>query len=152
MVIDKAVDEPSIVFRLDPGSGVPTYQQIVRQVEHALRLGYLVPGDRLPTVKDVVAALAINPNTVLKAYRELELVGLVEARQGAGTFVAATLGGSASPESLARLHNGLTKWVRDAHAAGLENEDIEALLRVVLTNTPLSGNGSGPNTKGEESG
>jgi GntR family transcriptional regulator len=87
MVIDKEVDEPSIVFRLDPGSGVPTYQQIVRQVEHALRLGYLVPGDRLPTVKDVVAALAINPNTVLKAYRELEHKGLAAGRPGQGTFV-----------------------------------------------------------------
>jgi GntR family transcriptional regulator len=140
-----------VEFLIDRASGMPAYLQVVRQVREALRLGWLHPGDQLPTVRDVVASSGVNPNTVLKAYRELELVGLVEARQGAGTFVAATLGGSASPESMARLHHGLTEWVRDAHATGLENEDIEALLRVVLTNTPLSGNGSGPNTKGEQS-
>ena len=64
-----------IEFRLDPASGVPTYLQLVQQVEHALRLGYLKPGDQLPKVRDVVASLAINPNTVLKAYRELEIEG-----------------------------------------------------------------------------
>jgi GntR family transcriptional regulator len=138
-----------VEFVIDRASGMPAYLQVVRQVREALRLGWLHRGDQLPTVRDVVASSGVNPNTVLKAYRELELVGLVEARQGAGTFVAATLGGSASPESLARLHRGLAEWVHDAHAAGLENEDIEALLRVVLTNTPLSGNGSGPDTKGE---
>ena len=138
-----------VEFVIDRASGMPAYLQVVRQVREALRLGWLHRGDQLPTVRDVVASSGVNPNTVLKAYRELELVGLVEARQGAGTFVAATLGGSASPESLARLHHGLAEWVRDAHAAGLENEDIEALLRVVLTNTPLSGNGRGPDTKGE---
>src|SRR6204780_4789699 len=59
-----------IEFRLDPASGVPTYLQLVQQVEHALRLGYLKPGDQLPKVRDVVSSLTINPNTVLKAYRE----------------------------------------------------------------------------------
>src|ERR1700722_13289933 len=74
MTIDKA-DSP-IEFRLDPSSGVPTYLQLVQQVEHALRLGYLKLGDQLPKVRDVVAALTINPNTVLKAYKELEVKGL----------------------------------------------------------------------------
>ena len=76
-----------IEFRIDRRSGVATYQQLVDQVEHALRLGLLQPGDRLPTAKEVVAATAINPNTVLKAYRELERNGLVEAKRGLGTFV-----------------------------------------------------------------
>jgi GntR family transcriptional regulator len=134
-----------VEFLIDRASGMPAYLQVVRQVREALRLGWLHTGDQLPTVRDVVASSGVNPNTVLKAYRELELVGLVEARQGAGTFVSATLGGSASPESLARLHKELATWVHGARAAGLENEDIEALLRVVLTDTPLSGNGSGPN-------
>src|SRR5579864_4030391 len=80
-----------IEFRLDPASGVPTYLQLVQQVEHALRLGYLKPGDQLPKVRDVVAALAINPNTVLKAYRELETKGLAAGRPGQGTFIQATL-------------------------------------------------------------
>src|SRR5262245_39835312 len=80
-----------IEFRLDAGSGVPTYLQLVQQVEHALRLGYLKPGDQLPKVRDVVASLAINPNTVLKAYRDLEIKGLAAGRPGQGTFVQATL-------------------------------------------------------------
>src|SRR5262245_47811324 len=80
-----------IEFRLDAASGVPTYRQLVHQVEHALRLGYLKPDDQLPKVRDVVAALAINPNTVLKAYKELETKGLTTGRPGQGTFIQATL-------------------------------------------------------------
>src|SRR6478752_165382 len=80
-----------VEFRLEAASGVPTYLQLVHQVEHALRLGYLKPGDQLPKVRDVVASLAINPNTVLKAYRELENKGLTAGRPGQGTFIQATL-------------------------------------------------------------
>src|SRR6202140_2569435 len=87
-----------IEFRLDPASGVPTYLQLVHQVEHALRLGYLKPGDQLPKVRDVVASLAINPNTVLKAYRELDTKGLAVGRPGQGTFVEGTLKQVARPE------------------------------------------------------
>ena len=97
MEIDKGVSQAAarvgapIEFRLDPASGVPTYLQLVHQVEHALRLGYLKPGDQLPKVRDVVSALAINPNTVLKAYRGLETKGLAPGRPGQGTFVQASL-------------------------------------------------------------
>src|SRR5271155_234156 len=87
-----------IEFRLAPASGVPTYLQLVQQVEHALRLGYLAPGDQLPKVRDVVASLAINPNTVSKAYRELELKGLAVGRLGQGTFILTTLGPVTLPE------------------------------------------------------
>src|ERR1700735_5109974 len=87
-----------IEFRLDGSSGVPTYLQLVQQVEQALRLGYLKPGDQLPKVRDVVASLAINPNTVLKAYRELEHRGLAAGRPGQGTFIEATLSQVALPE------------------------------------------------------
>src|SRR5262249_32422847 len=97
MIIEKSDSggggDPAIVFRLEPSSGVPTYRQLVQQVEQALRLGHLQPGDQLPRVRDVVGALAINPNTVLKAYRELEHRGLIAGRPGQGTFVQATLGG-----------------------------------------------------------
>ena len=124
-----------VEFVIDRASGLPAYLQIVRQVREALRLGWLRPGDRLPTVREIVAGNGINPNTVLKAYRELELTGLVEVRQGAGTFVAATLG-TAPPEALNRLHDQLADWVRGARVAGLENEDIEALLRAVLNGAP----------------
>jgi GntR family transcriptional regulator len=120
-----------IEFRLDRGSGVSTYLQIVHQVKHALRLGALRPGDRLPTAKDVVAKLAINPNTVLKAYRELEREGLVTAQPGLGTFVQRTLGGAA-PADHTRLRAKLSGWVRDGRAAGLDQEDLEALFASVL--------------------
>jgi GntR family transcriptional regulator len=122
---------PVLDFRLDRGSGVATYLQLVHQVKHALRLGVLRPGDRLPTAKEVVDLLAINPNTVLKAYRELEREGLVTARPGLGTFVRRSLGGASATEQ-ARLRDTLTAWVRDARGAGLDPEDIEALFASVV--------------------
>ena len=117
-----------IEFHLDARSGVSPYQQIVRQVRRALRLGLLHEGDQLPTVKEVVERLAINPNTVLKAYKELEHAGLVSPRPGIGTFVTATL----SDGSLAAhgpLRQELLRWLAKARRAGLDDESIEALLQ-----------------------
>ena len=116
-----------IEFYLDGRSGLSPYQQLVQQVRHALRLGMLNEGDQLPKVKDVVATLAINPNTVLKAYRELEHDGLVAARPGVGTFVTATLNG-ASLAALGPLRQDLRRWLSKARRAGLDEESIEALL------------------------
>jgi GntR family transcriptional regulator len=130
MSIDKAVSTP-IEFRLDAASGVPTYLQLVHQVEHALRLGYLKPGDQLPKVRDVVAALAINPNTVLKAYKELETKGLAAGRPGQGTFVQATLSQVALPE-LTGLHRTLLTWLTSAEAAGLDEDGMVALFTSAL--------------------
>src|SRR3984893_698350 len=107
-----------IEFRLDPASGVPTYIQLVHQVEHALRLGYLKPGDQLPKVRDVVASLAINPNTVLKAYRELEIKGLTAGRPGQGTFITATLSQGTLPE-LTQLRRSLLCSPASAETAGV---------------------------------
>jgi DNA-binding transcriptional regulator YhcF (GntR family) len=120
-----------VEFRLDPGSGVPTYLQLVQQVEHALRLGYLQPGDQLPKVRDVVATLAINPNTVLKAYRELETKGLAAGRPGQGTFIQATLSQVALPE-LAGLRRSLLGWLAAASATGLDEDGIVALFTSTL--------------------
>jgi DNA-binding transcriptional regulator YhcF (GntR family) len=120
-----------IEFRLDGASGVPTYLQLVQQVEHALRLGYLKPGDQLPKVRDVVASLAINPNTVLKAYKELETKGLAAGRPGQGTFVQATLRQVALPE-LAGLHKSLLGWLTTADVAGLDEDGIVALFTSAL--------------------
>ncbi|MGH8980740.1 MAG: GntR family transcriptional regulator [Acidimicrobiales bacterium] len=117
-----------IEFRLDPRSGLSPYQQIVRQVRRALRLGMLDVGDQLPTVKEVVERLAINPNTVLKAYKELEHAGLVSPRPGVGTFVTATL----SDGSLAAhgpLRQDLLRWLAKARRSGLDDESIEALFQ-----------------------
>ena len=119
-----------IEFRLDAASGVPTYLQLVHQVEHALRLGYLKPGDQLPKVRDVVASLAINPNTVLKAYKELETKGLA-ARPGQGTFIQATLSQVGLPE-LAGLRKALIGWLASADAAGLDADGMVALFTSAL--------------------
>ena len=144
MDIDKAISDAGsasgsrqdgpgspIEFRLDPASGVPTYLQLVQQVEHALRLGYLKSGDQLPKVRDVVALLAINPNTVLKAYRDLEIKGLAAGRPGLGTFVQATLGRVALPE-LTELRRSLSGWLTAADGAGLDEGGIVALFTSAL--------------------
>ena len=121
----------AIEFRLDPASGVPTYLQIVQQVEQALRLGYLTSGDQLPRVKDVVSALAINPNTVLKAYRELEHRGLAAGKPGLGTFIRGSLG-SLPLDGFAALRRELLAWIRSAREAGLDDNDIVALFSSAL--------------------
>ncbi len=120
-----------ISFRVDGRSGVPPYLQIVQQVRQALRMGVLDVGDQLPTVREVVAAVAVNPNTVLKAYRDLERAGLVEARAGQGTFVRSRPPGP-PPGTHSRLGRSLARWVRDARDAGLDDESMESLLRITL--------------------
>src|SRR6201998_1814372 len=120
-----------ISFRVEGRSVVPPYLQIVQQVRQALRMGVLDVGDQLPTVREVVSATAINPNTVLKAYRDLEREGLVEARAGQGTFVLRRPAG-APPTTHSRLGRSLARWVREAREAGLDDESMESLLRVTL--------------------
>jgi GntR family transcriptional regulator len=115
-------------FHLDPSSGVATYLQLVQQVHQALRLGLLEPGDRLPTAQQVVTSLAINPNTVLKAYRDLERDGLVAPRPGVGTFVVGRLPRT-DPVAQARFRKSLSAWLNSARAAGLSSDEIEAIYR-----------------------
>jgi GntR family transcriptional regulator len=122
-----------IEFQLDTTSGVATYLQLVHQVRQALQLGFLEAGDQLPTAQQVVAKLAINPNTVLKAYRDLERDGLVRARPGMGTFVTRTLPGTA-PATLNKHLGTLTNWLASAHSAGLGPDDIEAIYRTAIRN------------------
>jgi GntR family transcriptional regulator len=122
-----------IEFQLDAGSGVATYLQLVQQVHQALQLGLLKPGDQLPTAQQVVAKLAINPNTVLKAYRDLEREGLVRARPGQGTFVTTTLPRT-DPAAQARFLSSMSDWLRKARAAGLGPDDIEAIYRTAFRN------------------
>ncbi len=145
MVIDKALSNPAevspIEFRLDPGSGVPTYLQIVQQVEQALRLGYLVKGDQLPKVREVVAALAINPNTVLKAYRELEHKGLAGGRPGQGTFIEGTLDVVPLRDQQA-LRRRLMRWLADATEVGLDEDGVAALFASALHEMRRQGQGA----------
>jgi GntR family transcriptional regulator len=120
-----------IEFELDTASGVATYLQLVQQVHDALRLGLLEPGDQLPTAQQVVAKLAINPNTVLKAYRDLEREGLVRARSGQGTFVVRSMPGS-DRGTQERFLTSMTEWLRLARSAGLGPGDIEAIYRTAF--------------------
>jgi len=129
--------EPTIEFRLDRSSGVPAYRQLVDQVRQALQLGILRPGDQLPTVRDVVRQIAINPNTVHRSYRELEQQGLTEGRPGSGTFVKRSL--DAAPEQRIGLQRSIEAWVRDARGAGLDDEGIAALVAEALRTTMREG-------------
>jgi GntR family transcriptional regulator len=122
--------EPMIEFRLDRRSGVAAYRQIIDQVRHAIRLGILQPGDQLPTVREVVKQITINPNTVHRAYRELELQGLTEGRTGIGTFIRQSL--SEVSDQQPKLLNQLELWIRRARDAGLGDEAVEALIAEAL--------------------
>ncbi|SCG77751.1 GntR family transcriptional regulator [Micromonospora inositola] len=138
-----------INFHVDRSSSVPAYAQLVRQVREGLRIGTLQPGDQLPTVRSVVTSCTVNPTTVLKAYRELELSGLVEARQGAGTFVSGTLG-HADPHVMARLRSSLARWLGQAREFGLEDEDVQALLAsVIAENSARRAQAGGDRTQAE---
>ena len=138
-----------IEFHLDATSGVPTYVQLVQQVHQALQLGLLEPGDQLPTAQQVVAALAINPNTVLKAYRDLEAKGLAAGRPGQGTFVQATLSQVALPE-LAGLRKSLLGWLAAADEAGLDENGMVALFTSALRD--FHKRRSGPRIRGDAAG
>jgi GntR family transcriptional regulator len=127
-----------IQFRLDRQSGIPAYRQLVDQVRQAVRLGLLRPGDQLPTVRDVVKQIAINPNTVHRAYRDLEQQGLTEGRPGSGTFVKRSL--SKVPAQQPMLQRQLEAWIRAARQAGLGNEAITALVAEAMR----SSQGKGP--------
>jgi GntR family transcriptional regulator len=120
-----------IAFYLDSQSGVPPYLQIAHQVKEAMRLGLLAVGDQLPTVREVVEQIVIHPNTVFKAYRELEHDGLVASRPGHGTFVIRTVP-STSLASHAALRRGLERWLQRAHEAGLDDESILALIHATV--------------------
>src|SRR3954454_17036743 len=127
-----------IEFHLDTGSGVATYLQLGQQVHQALQLGLLEPGDQLPTAQQVVAKLAINPNTVLKAYRDLEREGLVRPRPGLGTFIVAALPRT-DPEAQAKFRRSMTTWLRSARDAGLTADEIEAIYRTAFRDSFAEG-------------
>jgi GntR family transcriptional regulator len=124
-------DVTVIEFHLDGRSGVAPYLQLIQQVRRALRLGLLVEGDRLPTVKEVVAKVAINPNTVSKAYRELEHLGLASAKPGVGTFITQSLGHASLAEH-GPLQQELRTWLAKARVAGLTEPGIEAMFQNTL--------------------
>jgi GntR family transcriptional regulator len=127
-----------IKFYLDSRSGLAPYLQLISQVRRAILLGFLVEGDQLPTVKAVVASLAINPNTVSKAYRELEYQGLVTARSGVGTFVARSVESTSVP-SHRSLHDEFELSIAGAREVGLTDETIEAIFNDCLNSSVAAG-------------
>ena len=129
--MSREVRKQTISFHLSSDSGVPAYLQLVQQIKQALRMGLIDVGDKLPTVKEVVAEVAVNPNTVMKAYWELEHEGLVEGRQGVGTFVSKRPDGP-PPGTHVRLARSLSRWIGSARAEGMDDESIEAMLRATL--------------------
>jgi GntR family transcriptional regulator len=121
-----------IEFHLDARSGVSYYVQLIQQVRQALLFGLLRPGDRLPTVKEVVAQIAVNPNTVLRAYRDLEHDGLVNSRPGLGTFVAADVPAAVDRDSYRSLRADLERCIRKARALGLDDDALASLFAHVI--------------------
>src|SRR5580658_5138929 len=132
--MSREVLRQSISFQLNSNSGVPAYLQLAQQVKQAIRMGVLDVGEKLPTFKEVVAEVAVNPNTVMKAYWQLEHEGLVEGRQGVGTFVSRRPSGP-PPDTQARLARGLKQWVTSARSEGLDDEAIESMLRATLSSS-----------------
>lgn len=118
-------------FRLDSEAGVPPYLQLVQQVRQGVLLGYLLEGDRLPMIREVVAQLGINPNTVSKAYRQLEQEGLAAPKPGVGTFITGAPQTPVAPAQYASLRRALERWVHQARTAGLDDDAVDALLAVV---------------------
>ena len=129
-------EAPLIRFRLDPRSGVAPYRQLVDQVRQAVSLGLLHAGDQLPSVREVVGQVPINPNTVHRAYRDLEQAGVVAGRPGVGTFVVGAASSATTPEHLKELSVELRKWVDKARRAGLDDESISALIVATMNVGP----------------
>lgn len=123
-------------FRVETASGIAPYAQLVQQVKQALRLGWLQPGDKLPTAHEVAASVAINPNTVQKAYRELEYEGLVQGRPGQGTFIARSLSQS-TPAALSLVSRKLERWIASARVAGLDEDGIRDVFEATMRRASL---------------
>jgi GntR family transcriptional regulator len=121
----------SFEFRVDPASGVPVFLQFVQQVRQSVLLGHIHPGDQLPTVKQVAAGAVVNPNTVVKAYRQLELEGLVEARPGSGTFVTARAVTPVPARDVAAARRALERFFATAEQVGLDDAAVVAMFETV---------------------
>ena len=124
-----------ILFHLDSRSGVAYYVQLMQQVRQAVRFGMLRAGDQLPTVREVVATVALNPNTVLRAYRELEHEGLAVTRQGLGTFVADGVSAPFEWQLYRSLRDEVERWIRAARSQGVDDATLAALFDHVLRET-----------------
>src|SRR5437588_4071959 len=123
-------------FRLDVQSGVPVYRQIIDQVTGGLAAGTLRPGDQLATVRQLAVDLAINPNTVIRAYRELEIRGVLETQQGTGTFISRQKVQRDDAERERRLNQLVGEFMARAGSAGFTVDEVLEQLHNVQTDGP----------------
>jgi GntR family transcriptional regulator len=128
----------AVWIEINARGGVPIYVQIVDQVRHALEVGGLRPGERLPTVRRLAGELAIAPNTIVKAYNELQRMGLVESRPGVGTVVAEGVAEVARERRVEEIFERLRVLVRDAAALGVSEDDLWAGLDSEFERIPIS--------------
>jgi GntR family transcriptional regulator len=121
-----------MLFRPNPSSGVPIYLQLMEQVKHAVETGALRPGEQLPGIRPLAEQLVINPNTVAKAYRELEHEGVIELRHGAGAFVSANARPKKLTDKLRAAQDIVSSAVERLHARGVTDEEIRRLFEAEL--------------------
>ena len=129
-----------MLFRTNPSLGVPIYLQLMEQVKHAVETGALRPGDQLPGIRPLAEELVINPNTVAKAYRELEHEGVIELRHGAGAFVAAGVKGRKPTDKVRQAQPIVAGAIDKLRAKGLSDEEIRRLFEAELAGLTKAGN------------
>jgi len=132
-----------MLFRPNPASGVPIYLQLIEQVKHAVETGALRPGEQLPGIRPLSEELVINPNTVAKAYRELEHAGIIELRHGSGAFVSANAGTHRQAEKLRGARTIVASAVKQLRARGVTDDEIRRLYEAEFARIPGKGNSNG---------
>lgn len=121
--------ERGVRFSLDAASGVPFYRQIIQRIEHAILAGKLEPGDRLPTIRSLAIDLKINPNTIAKAYGELEIRGIVVTQVGSGTYVSDKKPAMAEIERAQKIAERVARFVHEMEALGADRTEMTELVR-----------------------
>ena len=132
-----------MLFRPNPSSGVPIYLQLMEQVKHAIETGALRPGDQLPGMRPLAEELVINPNTVAKAYRELEHEGVIELRHGAGAFVSGNAGTKKLTDKVRAGQAIVAAAVEKLRARGVTDEEIRRLFEAQLAGLTSRGASGG---------
>ena len=128
-----------MLFRPNPSSGVPIYLQLMEQVKHAIETGALRPGEQLPGIRPLAEELVINPNTVAKAYRELEHEGVIELRHGAGAFVSGNAGAKKLTDKLRAGQTVVAAAIERLRARGVTDEEIRRLFEAEMAGLPRTG-------------
>jgi GntR family transcriptional regulator len=128
-----------MLLRPNPSSGVPIYLQLMEQVKHSIETGALRPGEQLPGIRPLAEELVINPNTVAKAYRELEHEGVIELRHGAGAFVSATSRAKKTTDKLRAGQAQVAEMVKRLRAQGVTEDEIRRLFEAALSGVGITG-------------